>query len=369
MNRMGYKVSDIINKLDSEDVALVEVGSKDGSKSNTQITLDEEQFYQNLRSHIVDAQKKIYAAVNAAMVLAYWQVGADIHAVCGDNDRAPYGKNLLKTVSDRLSDEFGKGFDITNLRKMHQFYRTFPDKSMLKPEISWSHYRLIMRVPDEQARSFYLRETVESAWSVRQLQRQINTMFYERLLSSRDKESVAAEIESTVPKPEYEKIIHDPYVLEFLELEEDEHYFEGDLEEALLNHLQKFLMELGRGYTLVGRQVHIPIGKKHFHLDLLFYNILMRCYVLIDLKTDELTHDDIGQMQMYVNYYTREKMNPGDNKPIGLLLCPEKDDMVIEYTLPEDNDQIFAAKYLPYLPTKEELRKELNLDDYERLEG
>ncbi len=330
--------------------------------------LNEEQFYQTLRSYVIDAQKKIYVAVNSAMVTAYWKIGHDIHEACGDNDRAPYGKQLIKKTSEKLTAEFGKGFDETNIRKMRQFYRTFPVFEDLKPEISWSHYRLIMRVPDAGARSFYLEETVKSSWSVRQLQRQINTMFYQRLLSSRDKESVSAEIETTVPKPEYTKLVHDPYVLEFLELEENEHYYEDDLEEALLNHLEKFLMELGRGYTLVGRQVHIPIGKKHFHCDLIFYNILMRCYVLIDLKVDELSHDDIGQMQMYVNYYTREKMNHGDNKPIGILLCPEKDDMLVEYTLPEDNDQIFAAKYLPYLPTKEELRKELKLEDFEKLD-
>ena len=239
----------------------------------------------------------------------------------------------MQSASDRLTAEFGRGFTVANLRNMRQFYRVFPVLENLRSEVSWSHYRLLMRVPEDEARSFYLNETVNSSWSVRQLQRQINTMFYQRLISSRDKDSVAAEIETTVPKPEYTKIVHDPYVLEFLELEEDDHYFESDLEEALLNHLQKFLMEMGRGYALVDRQVHIPIGKKHFHLDLLFYNFLMRCYVLIDLKTDELTHDDIGQMQMYVNYYTREKMNPGDNKPIGILLCPEKDDMMVEYTL------------------------------------
>ena len=338
------------------------------AKDSVENTINEEQFYQTLRSYVIDSQKKIYAAVNAAMVTAYWKIGHDIHEACGDNDRAQYGKQLIKKTSEKLTVEFGKGFDETNIRKMHQFYRTFPVFEDLKPEISWSHYRLIMRVPDAGARSFYLEETVKSSWSVRQLQRQINTMFYQRLLSSRDKESVSAEIETTVPKPEYTKIVHDPYVLEFLELEENEHYYEDDLEEALLNHLEKFLMELGRGYTLVGRQVHIPIGKKHFHCDLIFYNILMRCYVLIDLKVDELSHDDIGQMQMYVNYYTREKMNPGDNKPIGILLCPEKDDMLVEYTLPEDNDQIFAAKYLPYLPTKEELRKELKLEDFEKLD-
>lgn len=344
------------------------MGNQKNELAASEQVIDEEQFYSTLRSYVVDAQEKIYRAVNDAMVTAYWKIGKDIHNACGENDRAPYGKKLLQMASKRLTSEFGKGFTVPNLRNMRQFHRMFPDIDMVRPELSWTHYRSLMRVQDDEARVFYLEEAVKSSWSTRQLDRQINTMFYQRLLSSRDKKPVEDEIETIVPKPKYTKIVHDPYVLEFLELEENEHYFENDLEEALLNHLQKFLMELGRGYTLVGRQVHIPIGKKHFRCDLVFYNILMRCYVLIDLKVEELTHDDLGQMQMYVNYYTREKMNPGDNKPIGILLCPEKDDMVVEYTLPEDNDQIYAAKYLPYLPTKDELLKELNLDDFEKLE-
>ncbi len=328
--------------------------------------VDENKFYENLRSYIVIAQKKIYAAVNSAMVTAYWQIGRDIHIACGENDRAPYGKQLIKNASSKLTAEFGKGFTPANLWNMHQFYRVFPDPEAIKPELSWTHYRSLMRVPDDKARGFYLEEAVKSAWSTRQLDRQINTMFYQRLLSSREKESVAAEIEKSAPKPEYTKIVHDPYVLEFLELEDNEHYYEGDLEQAIIDHLQKFFLEMGRGFTFVGRQVHLVIGKKHYHIDLVLYNILLRCYVLIDLKIDELTHEDIGQMQMYVNYYTRERMNPGDIPPIGILLCAEKDDAVVRYTLPEDNQQIFAAKYMPYLPTKEELKRELNLEDFEK---
>lgn len=331
--------------------------------------VDENEFYQNLRSYIVTAQKKIYAAVNDAMVTAYWKIGRDIHNACGDNERAPYGKKLIKNASAKLTAEFGSGFKPSNLRNMRQFYRLFPNPEVIKPELSWTHYRSLMRVPDERAREFYLEEAVKSAWSTRQLDRQINTMFYQRLLSSREKESVEEEIEKSAPKPEYTKIVHDPYVLEFLELEENDHYYEGDLEQAITDHLQKFFLEMGRGFTFVGRQVHLVIGKKHYHIDLILYNILLRCYVLIDLKIDELTHEDIGQMQMYVNYYTRERMNPGDNKPIGILLCAEKDDMVVQYTLPEDNEQIFAAKYLPYLPTKEELKRELRLDDFEKIDG
>lgn len=201
---------------------------------------NEEQFYQTLRSYVIDAQKKIYVAVNAAMVTAYWKIGHDIHEACGDNDRAQYGKQLIKKISAKLTAEFGKGFTPSNLWNMHQFYRVFPELSMINPQLSWTHYRSLMRVPDKEARDFYLEEAVKSEWSTRQLDRQINTMFYQRLLSSRDKESVAAEIEKSVPKPEYTKILHDPYVLEFLELEDNEHYYEGELEQALIDHFQKF---------------------------------------------------------------------------------------------------------------------------------
>lgn len=216
---------------------------------------------------------------------------------------------------------------------------------------------------------FYVEESVKAGWSVRQLQRQINTMFYYRILSSKDKENVAAEIQTSVPKPEYEKIIKDPYVLEFLDLPQNEHFYESELEQALIDHLQKFLLELGRGFSFVARQKHFNFDGRHFYIDLVFYNYILKCFVLIDLKTDDLTHQDIGQMQMYVNYYTREMMNEGDNPPIGILLCADKSDTLVRYTLPEDNTQIYAAKYMPYMPTEEELKRELNLGDFEKIEG
>ena len=200
-------------------------------------TMDENEFYQTLRSYVVEAQKKIYVAVNDAMVTAYWKIGRDIHTACGENDRAPYGKQLIKSASMKLTAEFGKGFTPANLRNMRQFYRMFQNPKLIRPELSWTHYRSLMRVPDEKARLFYLEEAVKSAWSTRQLDRQINTMFYQRLLSSRDKESVAAEIEKSAPKPEYTRIVHDPYVLEFLELEDNEHYYEGSLRWDEVSHL------------------------------------------------------------------------------------------------------------------------------------
>lgn len=329
---------------------------------------DDQKTYSTVRGYIIAAQKQVYSAVNSAMVIAYWNIGKQIYEACGENDRAAYGKQLLQFLSDKLTAEFGKGFDVRNLRNMRQFYMTFPIRNALRSELSWTHYRSLMKVTDDVARNFYLEEAVKSGWSSRQLDRQINSFYYQRILSSRDKVSVAAEIDTLEPRPEYEKIIKDPYVLEFLNLPANEHYYESELEQALIDHLQKFLLELGRGYSFVARQKHFNVDGRHFYIDLVFYNYILKCFVLIDLKIGDLTHQDLGQMQMYVNYYTRRMMNEGDNPPIGIVLCADKSDTLIEFTLPEDNRQIFAAKYLPYMPTKEELRRELNLEEFEKLE-
>lgn len=329
---------------------------------------ESESAYKSIRGYVIEAQRQVYAAVNSAMVSAYWNIGKAIFEICGEKERAEYGKHILSYISKRLTNEFGKGYTIANLRNMRQFYLAFQKRYTLCSELSWSHYRLLMRVDDEKARLFYTEEAAKSGWSVRQLQRQINTLYYNRLLSSKDKESVAAEIEATVPRPEYEKIIKDPYVLEFLDLPQNEHFYESELEQALIDHLQKFLLELGRGFSFVARQKHFCVEGRHFYIDLVFYNYILKCFVLIDLKTEDLTHQDIGQMQMYVNYYTREMMNEGDNPPIGILLCADKSDTLVRYTLPENNTQIYAAKYMPYLPTEEELKRELNLDEFEKLD-
>lgn len=236
----------------------------------------------------------------------------------------------------------------------------------MRSELSWTHYRLLMRVDDEDARNFYLDENVKAGWSSRQLERQINSFYYQRILKSKDKDSVRDEINTLEKKSEYEKIIKDPYVLEFLDLPPNEHFYESELEQAVIDHLEKFLLELGRGYSFVARQKHFRVDDEHFYIDLVFYNYILKCFVLIDLKIGKLTHQDLGQMQMYVNYYTRELMNEGDNPPIGIVLCADKSDTLVEYTLPEGNKQIFAAKYLPYMPTKEELRRELNLKEFEK---
>lgn len=328
-----------------------------------------EQTYTTIRASVISAQNKVYSAVNAAMVLAYHEIGEQIYRACGENDRAEYGKKLLQYLSDRLTAEFGRGYTVANLRNMRQFYLTFPNRYTLCSELSWSHYRLLMRVPDEAARSFYAEECAKSAWSVRQLERQIHTMYYQRILASRDKASVAAEIQRTEPKAEYEKAVKDPYVMEFLQIKPDTHVYESDIEQALIDHLQQFLLELGRGFSFVSRQKRFTLDGQDFFIDLVFYNYILKCFVLFDLKTGTLTHQDIGQMQMYVNYYTRELMNEGDTPPIGIVLCAEKNDAVVRYTLPENNNQVFASKYFTYLPTEEELKRELRLDEFQKLEN
>jgi predicted nuclease of restriction endonuclease-like (RecB) superfamily len=230
---------------------------------------------------------------------------------------------------------------------------------MQEIKMGWTHYRLALRVPEEKARDFYIDECVKSKWSTRQLERQINTHFYERLLSSRDKEAVSAEIQKTATPPDPKDFIRDPVVLDFLDIKPTPNLYEKDLETAIINHLQEFLLEMGRGFSFIARQKRISFDGRDFYIDLVFYHYILKCFVLIDLKIGDLTHQDLGQMQMYVNYYTREMMNEGDNPPIGIILCADKSEAIVRYTLPEDNRQIFTSKYKLYLPTEEELRTEI----------
>ena len=261
-----------------------------------------------------------------------------------------------------------KAYNILKGKKyMRQFYLTFPNSHALRDELSWTHYRLLMRVENENAREFYTEEAIKSNWSTRQLERQINSFFYERLLSSQNKEKVTEEIQKLEPAKVPEDIIRDPYVLEFLGLSPNDDFYESDLEEALITHLQKFLLELGRGFSFVARQKRITFDGRHFRIDLVFYNYILKCFVLIDLKIGDLTHQDLGQMQMYVHYYERELMNEGDNPPIGIVLCADKSESIVKYTLPENETQIFASKYKLYLPSEEELSQELQRE-YRALE-
>ena len=325
--------------------------------------------YNNIRNSIVNAQNKIVKAINSAIVESYWQIGEQIYKECGENERAEYGKYVLQYLSNRLTKEFGDGFSVRALRRMRQFYMMFPIRSTVWTKLSWSHYRTLLTVENPRAREFYEKECAECGWSVRQLERQIHTLFYERLLASNGDESVKNEIYTSVPKEEVQptEILKSTYILEFLGLEDNSKYHEKELEQAIIDHLQKFLLELGRGFSFVARQKRLAIGSKNFYIDLVFYNYILKCYVLIDLKVGEITHQDIGQMQMYTNYYKRELMNEGDNQPIGIVLGAENDQMVVKYTLPENNTQIFTAKYKTYLPTEEELRRELSLENFKQI--
>ena len=320
------------------------------------------EFYSRIREILASARAKAYSAVNFAMVEAYWEIGKSIVEKQGGNATAEYGSRLLEELSKQMTVDFGKGFTVANLKNMRQFYLAFQNRYALRSELSWTHYRLIMRVENEQARQFYVDECAKSNWSTRQLERQINTFSYQRLLASHNDYAVVADTTVREPAKLPEDIIRDPYVLEFLGMEQSASFYESDLEQALIEHLQKFLLELGRGFSFVARQQHINFDGRHFHIDLVFYNYILKCFVLIDLKTGDLTHQDIGQMQMYVNYYTREKMNEGDNPPVGIILCSDKSDAVVKYTLPEDNSQIFASKYMLYIPSEEELKREIQAE-------
>ena len=319
----------------------------------------EQQFYEQIKFILSEARNKVYKTANFAMVEAYWNIGKSIVEQQDGYEKAEYGSRLIFELSKQMTVDFGKGFTATNLKYMRQFYLTFPNSHALRDKLSWTHYRLLMRVENENARQFYMEEAIKSNWSTRQLERQINTFFYERLLSSQNKEKVTEEILKSEPVKVPEDIIRDPYVLEFLGLNPNDDFYESDLEEALITHLQKFLLELGRGFSFVARQKRITFDGRHFRIDLVFYNYILKCFVLIDLKIGDLTHQDLGQMQMYVHYYERELMNEGDNPPIGIVLCADKSESVVKYTLPENETQIFASKYKLYLPSEEELLQEL----------
>ena len=329
--------------------------------------LDDE-FYMSIKEILITARNHAYRAVNFTMVQAYWEIGKSIVEKPGGAERSEYGKGLIKELSIQMTKDFGKGYGVSNLKNMRQFYLKFQNRQTVSGQLSWSHYLQLIKIENEHARHFYLNECIECNWSTRQLERQINSFYYERLLSSKDKVSVSQEIYKLEPKRiDPKDVIKDPYVLEFLDFNQNDRFYESDLENALINHLQKFILELGKGFCFVERQKRITIDDEHFYIDLVFYNYILRCFVLIDLKTGKLTHQDLGQMSMYVNYYTRELMNEYDSKPIGLVLCANKSDSIVKYTLPEDNDQIYASKYQLCLPSVDELKKEL-MNEYKLLQ-
>ena len=317
-------------------------------------------YITEIKQILIQARAQAYKAVNSAMVQAYWLIGKRIVEEEQDGKkRANYGKEILLTLSRELTKEFGKGFDESNLRYIRQFYKSFPIRDALRHELSWTHYRLLVKITDDRARYFYMNECIRTRWSTRQLERQISTHFYERLLSSHNKKDVSEEIMKLESPAQPKDFIRSPYVLEFLDISPSPNLYEKDLETAIINHLQSFLLELGRGFSFVARQKRISFDGRDFYIDLVFYHYILKCFVLVDLKMGDLTHQDLGQMQMYVNYYSRELRQKKDNPPIGLILCADKSEAVVKYTLPENNKHIFASKYMLYLPTEKELIAEI----------
>ncbi len=319
-------------------------------------------FYENVKNVLVKARGNIYRTINFEMVTAYWDIGRlIIEEEQKGKQKSDYGEYLLKNLSSSLSRDFGNGFSEQSLRNMRQFYRIFPIRSTLWSELTWSHYKILIRVENENARKFYGDECVKSNWSVRALERQVYSFYYERLLSSRNKIPVVKEAGQKTKKlaEKPEDFVKDPYVLEFLNLSGNPELRESRLEQALINHLQKFILELGRGFFFVARQKRISSETQHFYIDLVFYNHILKCFVLIDLKTGKLTPQDIGQMDMYVRLFEDKMKQPGDNSTIGIILCAEKDETIVKYSVLKDNKKLFASKYKLYLPTKQELISEV----------
>jgi predicted nuclease of restriction endonuclease-like (RecB) superfamily len=317
----------------------------------------------NLGELIRQARLKVLRAVDTAQVQTCWQIGWHIvefeqEGAC----RAAYGKQLLSTLAKILTAEFGKGFDASNLRYMRLFYQAFPICDALRHELSWTHYRRLLRVENDHARHWYMNESALQNWSSRALERQINTLYYERLLASRDRSAVrdeaATNIQKMVTYPR--NFIRDPVVLEFLGLPNAGLILETELEQALINHLQSFLLELGKGFAFITRQQRISTDSKDFYIDLVFYNYLLKCFVIVDLKRGELTYQDIGQMDMFVRMYDELRRGPEDGPTAGIILCAKKDQSVVRFSVLEGNEQLFASKYKLVLPSEEELRAELD---------
>lgn len=349
----------------------------------TEITQTADVLYKNIAEILKESRRAAYRAVNFAMTRCYWHIGRIIiEEEQSGKHRADYGQFLIKELSKRLTADFGKGFTISNLKYMRQFYLTYPKVNSLhsesseekghalrdqfdekvhalRDELSWTHYRLLLKVENEQARQFYEAETVNSNWSTRELERQINSLLFERLAMSRDKAEVLQLSKEGQILREAKDIIKDPFILEFLDLPDNTNFLERDLEQALLDKLQNFLLELGKGFAFVARQKRITVDGEHFYVDLVFYNFILKCFVLIDLKLRKLRHEDIGKMDFYVRWFEKEEKSASDNPTIGLILCSAKNDAMARYTLLEESKQIFASRYKLYLPTEEELRREL----------
>ena len=320
-------------------------------------------YINEIKKILKNARQKAYTAVNSAMVEAYWEIGRRIvEEEQSGRERAEYGKEIIKNLSKELTEEFGKGFGERNIRNIRQFYVLFSDYEKWKSLISkltWTHIQKVLRVSDEKARIFYLTEAAENMWSVRALDRNISTLYYNRIVASIDKKTVEDEMKEKIKSLQTEEFIKNPVVLEFLDLPTNMSYTESQLEKALTDDIQKFMMELGKGFAFVERQQHIRTENSDFYIDLVFYNYILKCFVIVELKTEKLTHQDIGQLDMYIRMYDDLKKQENDNPTIGLLLCTETDRTIIKYSVLNDNKNLFASKYINYLPSEEELINEI----------
>lgn len=316
---------------------------------------------------IGEARHKAYTAVNIVMLQRNWLLGRRIaEEELKGEDRAEYGAKIIQLLSSELTSRFGKGFDYSSLYKYTRFYKCFPEildsaspKSI--PMLSWTHFRTLLQVDDDAARNWYLKEAAEQTWSVRTLQRNISSQYYYRLLQSQNKDLVKNEMMKLTAPLQQDKLefIKNPVVAEFLGLSPNSDFTESELEASIISNLQKFLMELGKGYAFVARQQHIHTEKQDYFIDLVFYNYILKCFVLIDLKTNKITHQDVGQMDMYIRMYDELKRTEGDNPTLGVVLCADTDEDIARYSILHGNEHLFATKYSTYLPTKEQLRREI----------
>src|SRR3990167_1478367 len=330
-------------------------------------------LFQKASFYVDEARNRVQRSINFEMVQAYWFIGRDIiTAEQKGHSRASYGSQLLHELSNRLTQKYGRGFSVSTLKDIRQFYLTykdieighalrgkFPSELALSPNLGWIHYRALMRIDREQTRQFYTVETEKNAWSGRELERQINSLLFDRLAKSKDKNGLLALARDGQEINKPEDAIKEPLILEFLGLPESHRLVESKLEEALINNLQNFLLELGSGFSYIGRQKRLTLDNDHFYADLVFYHVILKCYVIIDIKTKKLSHADLGQIQLYVNYFDLEVKAENDNPTIGLVLCTEKSDAMVKYTLGEKAKQIFASSYQFHLPTEAELEAEL----------
>ena len=327
-------------------------------ESKSSFLADEKEFnevFDNIKELVINSRNKVYTTVNTEMLNLYWNIGRIIMEIQQGDERASYGDAVLEKLSLKLTNEFGKGFSKRNLERMRKFYIIFPIATTLSSQLSWSHYLELIKIEEEPKRNFYLKECINSMWSVRELQRQKDSLLYERLILSADKEKVLELSQEGQILRESKDLVKDPFVLEFLDIKENTKYLETDLEKNILEHLKEFLLELGKGFSYVGNQVRLTLEEDHFYPDLIFYNRILKCFVIIDLKIGRVTPQDIGQMQMYVNYYDREIKSNDENSTIGILLSTSRNKTVVKYTLPKDNKTIFSSEYKFNMPSEQEL--------------